>query len=82
MCIEFRVVEDLSGNASATDGWVRVKRAHENLDLAVKALLLLGGGGEEGKSADALTVESLLRQVSGYKGKEEYEGRTMFLAKD
>lgn len=58
------VVEDLCGDAGAVDGGVRVHGAHEDLDLGVDALLLLGGLADDGEGADALTVEALGLGVS------------------
>ena len=58
--VERRVVEDGGGNAGAVDRGVGVERAHEDLDLRVHALGLLGRAGHDGESADALAVEALM----------------------
>ena len=42
LLVQRRVVEDLGGDAGTVDGRVGVERAHEDLDLRVDALLLLG----------------------------------------
>jgi hypothetical protein len=59
LLVEFSVVQDGGGNASAVDGRVRVQRPHEDLDLGLHALLLLGRGGHERERADTLTVQTL-----------------------
>ena len=43
LLVQLRVVENLGGYASTMDRGVRVHGAHENLDLGVDTLLLLGG---------------------------------------
>lgn len=61
---ESGVVEDFRGDARAVDGGVGVHGAHEDLDLRVDPLLLLGGLAEDGEGADALAVEALLLLAS------------------
>ncbi len=58
LLVQGRGVEDLGGDAGAVDGRVRVHGAHQDLDLRVDALALLGVGAHHGEGADALAVEA------------------------
>ena len=56
-----RVVQDLRRYPRAVDGRVRVQRPHEDLDLGVNSLLLLGRVGQDREGAHTLAVEALLQ---------------------
>lgn len=59
LLVQGLVVEDGGSNASAVHWWVGVEWADDNLDLRVNAGLLLGVLGDNGESANTLTVETL-----------------------
>lgn len=58
LLVQLRVAKDLAGDASAVDGRVGVERAHEDLDLRVDSLLLLGAVGHHAERADSLAVQT------------------------
>jgi hypothetical protein len=59
LLVEGRVVEDFGCNACAVDWWVGVQRSHEDLDLRVDPLLLLGRLANHGESTHTLTIQTL-----------------------
>lgn len=60
LLVQGLILEDSRGNTSAVNGRVGVQRAHENLELAVDALLLLRVGGDDGEGTNTFTVETLV----------------------
>lgn len=59
LLVELGVVHDGRGNAGAVDWGVRVKRADEDFDLRIDALLLFGGLADNGECTDTLAIETL-----------------------
>lgn len=58
LLVELGVVQDLAGNSGSVDGRVGVQWAHEDLDLGVDALLLLGRLAHDTEGADSLAVQA------------------------
>jgi len=59
LLVERGVVEDLGCDARPVNRGVGVEGSHEDLDLRVDALLLLGGFADDGECAYTFAVETL-----------------------
>lgn len=58
LLVELGVVQDLAGDSGSVDRRVRVQWAHEDLDLGVDALLLLGRLAHDAEGTDSFTVQA------------------------
>lgn len=59
LLVEVGIVHDGGGDACTVDWGVGVKRADEDLDLRIDALLLLGGLADNGECTNTFTIETL-----------------------
>ena len=79
LLVQRGVVQDLGSNTGTVNRGVRVERSHEDLDLRINTLLLVGGLADDGEGTNTLAVESLLNQRSTRQ--ENTRDLTMFFAK-
>lgn len=79
LLVQRGVVQDLGSNTGTVNRGVRVERSHEDLDLRINTLLLVGGLADDGEGTNTLAVETLLNQHSTRE--ENTRDLTMFFAK-